>query len=628
MKLLRDRQYLDALLKAIGKARRSIEARIFLIDPGRLRKKPVMKILRALRDAQKKRVRVSLLTDGIFRSKASGRRLHEAVERLGLKIQWDKQDTILHEKTIQIDGRTLIVGSHNWTNPSLLENRELSLQLSTAEGPPGKPGGPAAVPARGFMPRAGGGEAKLSRPLTRRPPLNASDFSKSLLRDIEKARQEITIASYDLDESSNPYDFGTKLTQALIRAERRGVKVRLLLDASQNRVPETGEIFYHYRGERKAEELVRSGVQVYYDSTLTLFHPKIAIFDDHLVYVGSQNLEVRKDATVLEATIRLDSKKISSEIKTYLAEILRQSQRYRYDPSDFVGIRLPFSFLEKKGVFSRMYTHQSEETFRFYVKLLRKAWKTGSNRVERRWPPRLQDDRRRLVRVYRVFRYEPGSVKRLPQVTLVDPETAKPFVFPDKDFFTVPDSFFDFGWFGRLTHGEIFLFWIHLAQSQRSSESPFWSMGQPEITRQFGINRSNLTQETISLERWNLIEVIRDPKIVFRNVVKRPNRYRLNPIGSLEEYRLTKQRMLQGLGMRQESMKEAEKLASLLNQPHDLEVIRKFLLLMERHGPENVRKATQITARFKPHFALRNVHHTAAILRNWSLGIRKTAGSS
>ena len=72
-----------------------------------------------------------------------------------------------------------------------------------------------------------------------------------------------------------------------------------------------------------------------------------------------------------------------------------------------------------------------------------------------------------------------------------------------------------------------------------------------------------------------------------------------------------------------ELQKRATLFADLLNEPHDLDVIRKFLLLIDHYGIEEVEKASRITARFKPHFALRTVNYTAGILRNWSLGIRK-----
>lgn len=585
MRLLRDREYLKVLLENIGRAEKEINARIFLIDPGREGKRPVLALLKALRKARQRGVRIQILTDGIFKARPSGKRLQAEARKLDLPLEWDDKSTVLHEKTVRMDGRTVFLGSHNWSTPSLLENRELSILLSS----------PSSL-------------------------LDADRFSKSLLTDVENAQKEITLATFDIDESSHPYDFGTKLARALIQAKKRGLKVRVLFDSSQTRVPETGEIVYHYRGLRKADELARGGVHVYYDTTLTLFHAKIALIDDRFVYVGSQNLEIRKDVTNLEATVRLDSHKISSQVKSYLAGILREAVPFHLRGTKSEGLRLPLSFLEKSGVFNRMLTHQSEETFRLYTSLLREAWKTKSNFIEKRWFKSLFDDRRRLVRRYGVLTQETTRKGKSSRTILLDPETRKPFVFPDKDFFVVPDPFFDFGWFERLRHREIHAYWIHLAEAQHSAQSPFWSLGQSDLTRKYGISRWSFGLATIALERWNLIEAIRDPKITMRNVVKRPNRYRLNPVWSFEEQVLAKKKMLEELSMSPKSLKEAGQLASRLNQPNDLEVIRKFLLLIDRYGLEKTERAARITARFKPHFALRNVHHTAGILRNWASG--------
>ncbi len=41
----------------------------------------------------------------------------------------------MHEKLILTDGNTLVIGSHNLSTTSLLENRELSLQLDTTTAP-------------------------------------------------------------------------------------------------------------------------------------------------------------------------------------------------------------------------------------------------------------------------------------------------------------------------------------------------------------------------------------------------------------------------------------------------------------------------------------------------------------
>ena len=623
MKLLRDRDYADEIFMSIGRAKKEITIRVFLIDPGREKKNPVLRLLDALARARKRGVAVRLHTDNIFRSRASGKRLAEVGRRLGLKIHWDEPVTILHEKTVAIDGRLLFLGSHNWTASSLKENHELSLKL------------------RPRPPRLEGSILSMRSSSRDRLPakvlLDASGFAKQLIDDIDRAQKEILIASFDIDESSSPYEFGTKITEALIRAQSRGRKVRVLLDASQMRVPETGEILYHLRGLKKADDLVRRGVSVYYDTTLRLFHAKASVIDGRIVYTGSQNLEMRKDVTALEATARLVSKPLARQVTQYLESILRSAAPYFYEPSSLLGIPIPLSFLSREGVLSRIYSHHGVKTFRFYLKLLQTAWRTNSNRIQKTFPESLKDDRRRLIGRYQALEYVPGTSAQASVLTLLDPANGNPFRFPHENYFILPDGFFEYGWFERLGMRDMFVYFIHLAESQNSVQSPYWSRRTSDIARRYGIDTSNLSHATVRLERWNLIDVIRDPKITVKNGVKKPNRYRLNPLWDPKEHELIKRKMLEEFGLtpviarsgatkqsrRPDMLKEAERLAALLNQDHDLEVIRKFLLLMDRYGLDDTKKAARLTARFKHQFALRTVSHTAAILRNWSLGIRK-----
>ena len=155
----------------------------------------------------------------------------------------------------------------------------------------------------------------------------------------------------------------------------------------------------------------------------------------------------------------------------------------------------------------------------------------------------------------------------------------------------------------------------------QSPEAPIWTLKLTEIQKRYGISGQRFAKNTIRLERQNLIEVDRDPKIVLKNVFKRANRYRVNRLWPEAEEALGLKRLKEEFMAKETEFEEAGRLAGRLNQPHDLEVIRKFLILIERHGLEKVRRAARITARFKPHFALRNVHHTGGILRNWEKGI-------
>ncbi|MBI3307327.1 MAG: hypothetical protein HYZ84_05965, partial [Candidatus Omnitrophica bacterium] len=580
---------------------------------------PVLEILKTLAQKKQKGVQVSILTDGIFRNKPSAKRLIKTCSRLGLSIDWDGMDTILHEKTVLIDGRHLFIGSHNWTHSSLLENREVSLKI---------PAGTS---------RISGGSLSVRESHIKKFPkaavLDAPGFAKQLADDIDHAQKEILIATFDIDESPDPFQFGTRITQALLRAAARKVKVKILFDASQFRVPETGEILYQYRGMKKAVELAEGGVEVYYDTASALFHAKLAVIDSRICYAGSQNLEMRKDVHAFEATARMSSREKSGQISAYLDGIFKNSVRYFYGPAELAGMPVPVSFIRKGGPFSRLYTRRNRLGLHLYLSLLKHAWDKNSFQFHFPIPPDQRYALRKLKNIYRLIDFDFGRKNAL--ITLLNPKIRKPFSFPSRDTFILPKTFFENGWADRLKEREIFVLMIHLEGTQNSGQTPFWSMRIRDMAKTCGIDVSNLAHANIALERLNLIEIIRDPKITVKNVIKKPNRYRMNPLWNPAEQELLKKKMLEELGLsviaspegatqsRSKILAEACGFAKLLNQDEDLEVIRKFLLLIDRYGTAQVNKAVRITARFKHHFALRNVHHTAAILRNWSQGIYK-----
>lgn len=224
-----------------------------------------------------------------------------------------------------------------------------------------------------------------------------------------------------------------------------------------------------------------------------------------------------------------------------------------------------------------------------------------------------------LGRQYGLVRYDVDRRK----IQILNGE-GKPYERPKIDYFVLPWEFWKWDWHRRLTSGERYAYFIQRCELSRSPEAPYWSgLREKDISSRYGISGQRFAKQNVRLERLNLIEVDRDIKIGDPEAPKRPNRYRINPLWSKDEELSALRRLQKEMMARDEDLKEAQRLADRLNQPHDLEVIRKFLILIERYGKPEVRKATSITARFKPYFALRHVHHTAGILRNWARGIRK-----
>ncbi len=624
-----DRAYLPKLVSLLRQAKRTITARIFLIDPGIPKPSPLEGIFEALGEARKRDVRVDVETAGLFRRKPSGKRLRAFAGRFGIPIRW-RAGEFLHEKSVAIDDGIHLIGSHNWSPASLLSNREATLVLD-------------------LRARRDGGEAPSF--------LNGSEFRRELLAKIREAKKEITLATYDMDDiAETDQDFADEVARQLVFARMKKKKVRLLLDASLAARPGTdgGDILL-YRGRKKAEEVSRGKVPVYYDTTQALFHAKIAVMDGEWAFVGSQNINPVREGEV-EKTVLIRSAEAAAALKTYLAGVLRLAERFRYDPLETPGVRIPAAWVRRGGAIAKLFQKRGKRTLDLLLALLHEAQRLGSFEIpwdgerlaelsgirteilpsakrsggpqeggaaERRRTLRriLNQPRIFLRREYRLLRYQSRRWVSLEKVTLLDGK-GRPFQTPQKDFFVIPWEYWTGGWHRRLNTGERYAYLIHLAEVSQSPEAPIWSMRVRDVPKAYGISWQRFAKQTIRLERLNLIDVARDPKIVLRNVFKRPNRYRVNGLWSEAEERLGLERLKKEFMAGDGPFEAAQRFADRLNQPHDLDVIRKFLVLVEQHGEDRVRKAVSLTSRFKPHFALRNVHHTGGILRNWEKGIR------
>lgn len=91
--------------------------------------------------------------------------------------------------------------------------------------------------------------------------------TKAITKEIDGAKRDIKVQCYSF--TSGP------IVWSLIRAKRRGVKVRILVD--------------HHQGEDKVEQLEKFGVEVLSDSKHAIAHNKVMVIDGEIVVTGSFN---------------------------------------------------------------------------------------------------------------------------------------------------------------------------------------------------------------------------------------------------------------------------------------------------------------------------------------------------
>lgn len=106
-------------------------------------------------------------------------------------------------------------------------------------------------------------------PEQRTPP----PFEQTLIADIDAAQASVDVATFDYNLMS--------VAEALVRAQQRGVRVRLALDRENLEKPEMA---------RWAGQLEGAGIPIAWEETNAFQHSKFVIVDGGLVWTGSWNI--------------------------------------------------------------------------------------------------------------------------------------------------------------------------------------------------------------------------------------------------------------------------------------------------------------------------------------------------
>ncbi|ADE30384.1 phospholipase D [Rickettsia prowazekii] len=121
------------------------------------------------------------------------------------------------------------------------------------------------------------------------PPAGCTKF---IVQQIEKAEESIYMQAYGMSDSL--------ITTALINAQMRGVKVRILLDRSNLK-----------QKFSKLYELQQAKIDVGIDTVPGIAHNKVIIIDKKKVITGSFNFTVSADKRNAENVILIEDRKLA-----------------------------------------------------------------------------------------------------------------------------------------------------------------------------------------------------------------------------------------------------------------------------------------------------------------------------
>lgn len=96
---------------------------------------PSNQLLEALIRAKKRGVRVTVILDisPEEKGKYSNLTTGEFLSNKGIEVRFDSLNKTTHTKMVIVDGRFVVVGSHNWTYYGLTQNQETSVLIDSPE---------------------------------------------------------------------------------------------------------------------------------------------------------------------------------------------------------------------------------------------------------------------------------------------------------------------------------------------------------------------------------------------------------------------------------------------------------------------------------------------------------------
>lgn len=504
-----ERDYLEVVHEELLNAKESIEVEMYLAYIKEGKSSGVEQLARDLVRAKEKGVKVDVTLEGKKSVRDENSLFYKYLEKAGINVRYDSPDYTTHSKKILIDSRRLIIGSSNWTGNALNgKNHESNVIVDVVED-------------------------KACFTI-----LEDRDYAKALLEAIRGAREDINVIMYSFDFSwSREEEKTVEVLKELLRAQARGVRVRILLDSWVEEDVSRNECSFY--------ALRQGGVEVSYDSGTIATHNKLVIIDTEKVFLGSHNWTENALSSNHESSILIESKDLAQRFSRYIIKIYKEIP----PPQKALKVKIPESFITKEdGALRDMFVHQASRAFKLYTLFLYETARQNSQEIKidyedwyrrsSRKPPSRIDNSRRIRNLHRTAVRD--SIYYLRKKGLVKFEPYKGVIevldIEDDNYIHVPEEFWEYNWSGLLSTRATYFYFINLAEFKESSIKPFWFASQPMLSSKYFISDRALGLAAKELMRYNLIEIrhdIPDPGQAFWD--RKANRYFINPLYNPEE---------------------------------------------------------------------------------------------
>ncbi|MCG2711325.1 MAG: phospholipase D-like domain-containing protein [Candidatus Omnitrophica bacterium] len=455
---------------------------------------------------------------------------------------------------------------------------------------------------------------------------------------ISQAKESINAAMFlmEIPERKGPSKVQS-LVDELINAQKRGVKVEVILDQNVDFVNQRHESDWlgKVRSFRAYKQLKEAGVAVYYDEISTYTHAKAIVIDEKIVILGSTNWTQPSLARSIETDALIDSEEAAKSYLEYFKTIKIDDSIEKHIEFLKEGITISNNFMQSSKLAPQIMKQHDERSFDIYLFLLKEA-KDPSTSLRTIHSGELEltldydviakylgidkkmDEiayRRQITKVLRKLEEKYKLIK----ADLQYAKDAKVKLLNSEAFegkaFHLPKDYFTFGWNRELSMRAKFCYLINFDEANISDTQPYWTKSVEDITQKYNISRDVIAKGMGELRRRKLIEVMYDDLTDKEYRKRKPKMYKIIRLYDPKKLDLKLARVAEQYG--EAEYKTARKYAEIVFEEYSPQVIEDIILKTKQYGPKKIKDAFAIVAKKNIDNPKRKYSYVVGILENW-----------
>ena len=269
-----DRDYFPTAKKLIQEAEESIYISMFVMKRGKKPNSFVNLLTEELKNAAKRDIKIRILLES---KKANQPTVDFLRDTRNIEIKFDSLQKTTHNKIIIIDQNAILIGSTNWTEKSIGHANEANVVIKDKE---------VTEYFQEYFDRLWKDSSKDISPFKNFTgdmiPLIDRQYFDVVKELMSKSTQRIFVMVYGFKLSEAGDTKGDVLANEMIKAKRREVETKVLLEKSNfnDKLNEMNSATIQYFKE--------NGVDARFDSKNIITHSKVVIIDDAVI-LGATN---------------------------------------------------------------------------------------------------------------------------------------------------------------------------------------------------------------------------------------------------------------------------------------------------------------------------------------------------